>query len=63
MINQTSGRSPRGCGKGVFHFMNSAGEREVERLTGTEEVKLIAYLKSLGWTAEQILALIEYIKG
>ncbi len=40
-----------------------AGESEVEEMTGTEEIKLIAYLKSLGWTAEQILALIEYIKG
>ncbi len=63
MINQASGQSPRGCGKGVLHFMTSAGEREVEGLTGTEEVKLIAYLKSKGWTAEEIIALIEYIRG
>ncbi len=43
--------------------MNSAGERKVEELTATEEIKLIAYLKSKGWTAEEIIALIEYIRG
>ncbi len=47
----------------VIKVRNPAGEREVEEMTGSEELKLIEYLQSKGWTAEQILELIKYIKG
>ena len=42
--------------------MHSAGEREVEGMTGKEERRLIEYLERLGWSASQILDLIKYIR-
>lgn len=41
---------------------NSAGEREELTMTAKEEIKLIDYLKKIGWSAEEILKLIEYIR-
>lgn len=41
---------------------NQAGEREDEGLTGREETRLIQYLERKGWTAEEIIALIKYIR-
>ena len=42
--------------------MNSAGERAVEGMTGTEETRLIEYLEKLGWPSSQILDLLKYIR-
>lgn len=42
--------------------MNLTGERKDEPMTATEEIRLIQYLENKGWTAEQILDLLEYIK-
>ena len=41
--------------------MNMATER-LEEMTGAEEARLIAYLKKQGWTSEQILNLLEYVR-
>lgn len=42
--------------------MNSAGERTVEGMTGTEEKRLIEYLEMLGWSSEEILELLKHVR-
>lgn len=42
--------------------MKLTGERTGEAVTASEEIRLIHYLESKGWTAEQILELLKYIK-
>ena len=42
-------------------MMNRAGEREDKGMTKKEGRRLIEYLEKLGWTSDQILALIKFV--
>ena len=43
--------------------MNLTGQRTGETMSGREEIRLIRYLESQGWTAAQILALLKAVRG
>lgn len=43
--------------------MNLTGERTGEAVTASEEIRLIHYPESKGWTAKEILELLKAVRG